>query len=316
MASAATPGPRARRHRQRDTTQPIHAMHPRLFEECAEQRPICAAIDGNVRPSQRHQRQRAFGSVRSSPTLPPATVTASTDKLRRSQRQQQRECVIGAGVAVQDDWDRHGKILVSRASRMPPYAAMSMQYFTVPDGDAEPGGDQAVMVPYNSKSLAPNSPERTRRLRKHLVQSLRALRTMKDPVGNASGLHPAPKASLARSRKPHARCAAAIAARAAASTPISTSACMARVRQARPELDARAVMRLYLDRVPATGYDGSCIFHAEHGCTLDRSLRSGVCNVYFCDMLGKFVQNADKATSAIVMSGEGDVGQMSPVLTP
>jgi hypothetical protein len=75
-------------------------------------------------------------------------------------------------------------------------------------------------------------------------------------------------------------------------------------------------MRLYLERIPATGYDGSCIFHGEHGCTLDRSLRSGVCNVYYCDMLGRFVDNADKATSAIVMSGEGDVSRMSPVLTP
>ena len=79
---------------------------------------------------------------------------------------------------------------------------MSMQYFTVPDGDAEPGGDQAVMVPYNGKSLAPNAPERTRRLRKHLVQSLRALRTMKDPVGNASALHPAPKRKLVDLRTP------------------------------------------------------------------------------------------------------------------
>ena len=38
--------------------------------------------------------------------------------------------------------------------------------------------------------------------------------------------------------------------------------------------------------------------------------------VYYCDMLGKFVENADKATSAIVMSGEGDVSRMSPVLKP
>ena len=57
---------------------------------------------------------------------------------------------------------------------------------------------------------------------------------------------------------------------------------MARVRQAQPELDARAVMRLYVERVPAAGYAGSCVFHGEEGCTLDRSLRSDVCNSYFC----------------------------------
>lgn len=199
---------------------------------------------------------------------------------------------------------------------MPPYGAMSMQYLTVPDGDAEPGGNQAVMVPYNSKPLAPNSPERTRRLRKHLVQSLRALRTMKDPVGGASGLHPAPEGFAGKVAQTACNMCRGYCCKGGGEHAYLDERVMARVRQARPELDARAVMRLYLDRVPATGYDGSCIFHAEHGCTLDRSLRSGVCNVYFCDLLGKFVQNADKATSAIVMSGEGDLGQISPVLTP
>src|SRR6185437_16228444 len=51
---------------------------------------------------------------------------------------------------------------------------------------------------------------------------------------------------------------------------------MARVRQAWPELDARAVLRLYVERGPAAGYAGSCIFHGEAGCTLDRSLRSSL----------------------------------------
>ena len=59
----------------------------------------------------------------------------------------------------------------------------------------------------------------------------------------------------------------------------------------------------------------NCI-HGEKGCTLDRSLRSDVCNSYFCDMLGEFVKKADKATSVIVMSGEGDISRMSPILWP
>ena len=193
---------------------------------------------------------------------------------------------------------------------------MSMQYFTVPDGDAPPGGDQAIMVPYNGKSLAPNEPERTRRLRKHLVQSLRALRTMKDPVGNASALHPAPEGFAGKVTRTACTMCRGYCCKGGGEHAYLDERVMARVRQARPELDARAVMRLYLERIPATGYDGSCIFHGEHGCTLDRSLRSGVCNVYYCDMLGKFVENADKATSAIVMSGEGDISRMSPVLTP
>jgi len=56
---------------------------------------------------------------------------------------------------------------------------MPTQYFAVPDGDgAEASGNQAVMVPLNNRALVAKDPERVRRLRKHLIQSLRALRTM------------------------------------------------------------------------------------------------------------------------------------------
>jgi hypothetical protein len=123
---------------------------------------------------------------------------------------------------------------------------MSMQYFTVPDGDAEPGGDQAVMVPYNAKALAPNEPERTRRLRKHLVQSLRALRTMKDPVGNASALHPAPEGFAGKVTRTACTMCRGYCCKGGGEHAYLDERVMARVRQARPELDARAVMRLYL----------------------------------------------------------------------
>ena len=49
------------------------------------------------------------------------------------------------------------------------------------------------MVPLNRRALVPNEPERMRRLRKHLVQSLRAMRTMKKPVESASPLRPEPE---------------------------------------------------------------------------------------------------------------------------
>ena len=40
---------------------------------------------------------------------------------------------------------------------------------------------QSVTVPLNTRALVPMEPERVWRLRKHLVQSLRAMRTMKRP---------------------------------------------------------------------------------------------------------------------------------------
>ena len=199
---------------------------------------------------------------------------------------------------------------------MPPCAVMSMQYFSVPTEDSEGEGDQAVMVPMIVRKLVRNSPERARRLRKHLVQALRALRTMKDPVGNASPLRPAPEGFAAKVTKTACTMCRGYCCKGGGEHAYLDERVMARVRLAQPELDARAVLRLYLDSVPEVGYDGTCLFHGEKGCTLDRSLRSDVCNSYFCDMLGEFVKKADKATSAIVMAGEGDISRMSHVLTP
>ena len=63
-------------------------------------------------------------------------------------------------------------------------------------------------------------------------------------------------------------------------------------------------------------YDGSCVFHGEAGCTLDRSLRSDVCNSYFCSALGNFVKGDTASTGVVVIAGEGDEVRISPVLTP
>ena len=81
---------------------------------------------------------------------------------------------------------------------------------------------------------------------------------------------------------------------------------MARVRHAQPELDARAVLRLFVERVPAAGFDGSCVFHGAEGCTLDRALRSDVCNSYFCTALGNYVKSESAAASVMVIAADGD----------
>jgi len=193
---------------------------------------------------------------------------------------------------------------------------MSMQYFSVPTEDSDGDGDQAVMVPSITRKLVPNSPERARRMRKHLVQSLRALRTMKDPQGNASPVRPAPEGFAAKVARTACTMCRGYCCKGGGEHAYLDERVMARVRIAEPELDARGVLRLYMDSVPAVGYEGTCLFHGEKGCTLDRSLRSDVCNSYFCDMLGEFVKKADKATSAIVMSGEGEFSRMSHILRP
>jgi hypothetical protein len=48
---------------------------------------------------------------------------------------------------------------------------------------------------------------------------------------------------------------------------------------------AQDVMQAYVRRLPATSYDGSCVFHAGSGCTLPRDMRSAVCNAFYCHAL-------------------------------
>jgi hypothetical protein len=91
---------------------------------------------------------------------------------------------------------------------------------------------------------------------------------------------------------------------------------MARVRRARSALDVRAVLRLYVERVPEVGYEGSCIFHGKQGCTLDRELRSDVCNSYFCGGIQSYMTDGDALTPAMIIAGVGDKMRTSPILMP
>src|SRR5262244_1657746 len=136
--------------------------------------------------------------------------------------------------------------------------------------DAEAEDDSfPVMVPRNDKVVVPTSNERVRRLRKHLVMALRALRTMKNPKHSVSPLRPEPEGFAGR------------VARAACSL-----------------------------------YEGSCIFHGKQGCTLDRSLRSDICNSYFCDGLQNYMTGGDAMTPTMIIAGVGDNTRTSPILVP
>jgi hypothetical protein len=192
---------------------------------------------------------------------------------------------------------------------------MSTQHFSIAAGDGSGAdGPRAVTVPLNRKALAPTSSERVRRLRRHLVASLRAMRTMKDPRGSASPQRPEPDGFVGRVARAACAVCKGWCCKGGGDHAYLDERVMARVRQARPELDARAVMRLYVERLPAVGYEGSCVFHGTDGCTLDRSLRSDVCNSYFCTGLGNYVKVADAAADVVVIAGEGDEMHMSPVL--
>ena len=192
---------------------------------------------------------------------------------------------------------------------------MEMQYFKVDAGEGA-GGNQAVMVPLNQRALVPTSPERARRLRRHLIASLRAMRTMKDPKGSVSPLRPEPDEFVGKVARAACTVCKGWCCKGGGDHAYLDERVMARVRNARTELDARAVMRLYVERVPAAGYEGSCVFHGAEGCTLDRSLRSDVCNSYFCGGLQGYLTRDEVVIPTMIIAGVGDQMRTSPIIMP
>ena len=173
-----------------------------------------------------------------------------------------------------------------------------------------------VMVPRNDKAVVATSPERVRRLRRRLVVALRALRTMTNPERSVAPLHPEPEGFAGRVARTACSLCKGWCCRNGEDDAFLDEGTMARVRRARLELDVRAVLRLYVDRVPEFGYTDSCIFHGKQGCTLDRSLRSDVCNSYFCSGLLDYMTGGDGLTPTIIIAGVGDKMRTSPILMP
>jgi hypothetical protein len=173
-----------------------------------------------------------------------------------------------------------------------------------------------VMVPRNDKAAVPISPERVRRLRKQLVATLRALHRMKNPEHSASPLRPEPEGFAGRVARTACSLCKGWCCRNGEDHAFLDERTMARMRCARSALDVRAVLRLYVERVPEVGYKDSCIFHGKQGCTLDRSLRSDVCNSYFCGGLQAYLTGDEVVTPTMIIAGAGDKMRTSPILMP
>jgi hypothetical protein len=172
------------------------------------------------------------------------------------------------------------------------------------------------MVPRSQKALVVTSKGRVRQLRKHLVDSLRAFRSMQKARPASSLPRPEPEGFAAQVAQSACTLCKGWCCRGGGDHAYIDETTMARVSRAMPELDARQILRLYVDRVPAEGYDSSCLFHGERGCTLTRALRSDVCNGYFCRGLEDYLKAGDAGAAVIVIAGEGDGMRTSPVLTP
>ena len=173
-----------------------------------------------------------------------------------------------------------------------------------------------VIIPRNDEAVVPISPERVRRLRKHLVATLRALRAMKDPERSVSPLRPEPEGFAGHVARTACSLCKGWCCRNGEDHAFLDEGTIARVRCASLALDVRSMLRLYVERVPGVGYRNSCIFHGKQGCTLDRSLRSDVCNSYFCGGLLAYLTGDEVVIPTMVIAGAGDNMRTSPILMP
>jgi hypothetical protein len=172
-----------------------------------------------------------------------------------------------------------------------------------------------VMVPRSDKTLAAIPPKRVRQLREHLIKALGELRTAKPWERFASRVRPEPAGFPARVASTACAMCKGWCCRNGGDDAFLDDRTLARVRIAKPDMTEADLLHLYLDRLPPVAYRDSCIFHGAHGCTLDRSLRSDVCNSYFCGGLGAYMKTS--ATVPVkVIAGEGNQMRTSPVLRP
>lgn len=162
-----------------------------------------------------------------------------------------------------------------------------------------------VRVPFQDSPLEPLLRDRVRKLRRHLVESMRDLREAKRPDRLIQPATPEPAGFTAEVVRAGCATCQGFCCRGGGEHAYIDERTMARVRGDRPELDARGVIRLYVEALARQAYRGSCLFHGPAGCTLPRSLRAELCNSYYCNGLRDFLRRGDKPSEVVVVAARG-----------
>lgn len=163
---------------------------------------------------------------------------------------------------------------------------------------------------------APEPPplQRVRALKRHLIQSLRALRAAKRPDKLIQTPTPEPAGFTAAVLAAGCATCRGHCCKGGGEHAYLDERTMARVRRDNPGLDARAIIRLYLDRVAPLSRRDSCLFHGPSGCTLGRALRAWLCDAYYCDGLRDFLKQTPVPGRVRVLATRHGRERQSPVL--
>jgi hypothetical protein len=98
----------------------------------------------------------------------------------------------------------------------------------------------------------------------------------------ASTSRPAPDPSQANSDRLACSACRGFCCRNGGNTAYLNPRTMARYWSEHPHLTRDEIVSAYVDAVPRTAFEGSCIFHTERGCNLPNRMRSQVCLDYRC----------------------------------
>lgn len=175
------------------------------------------------------------------------------------------------------------------------------------DEDAHP-----VIVPRSEKQLVATPAERVRRLEAHLLRTLAGMDDSDGPVP----IRPEPTGFPAQVIRSACTLCRGWCCRNGGDDAFLDARTMARVHHAQPVPSIQATARVYLDLVPESVVEGSCIYHGSQGCTLDRAIRSDVCNAYFCGGLQAYLSGGETEGPTVVIAGEGRRMRTSRVLLP
>jgi hypothetical protein len=173
-----------------------------------------------------------------------------------------------------------------------------------------------VTVPLLNDTLEPPPSSRVRALKRHLVQSLRELRNAKRPERLVQRTTPEPADFTAAVLRAGCATCQGHCCKGGGDHAYIDERTMARVRRDNPELDARAIIGLFLARLAPVAYRGSCLFHGTDGCTLGRGLRAELCNAYYCNGLQALLQRQTVPERVQIVATRNGIERRSPVLSP
>lgn len=178
------------------------------------------------------------------------------------------------------------------------------------------GAEAVVRVPFQRTRLVRPAAARVRALKRHLIEAMRDLREVRRPDRLIQPRTPAPEGFAAAVVRAGCGLCAGFCCRGGGTHAYLDERTMARVRAEHPDADAQAVLRLYTDAVAPEGFEGSCLFHGPHGCTLPPPLRSELCNSYYCNGLRDYLK-ADRTPGAVrIEAWRGDAHGGSVTVEP